>query len=199
MRKKDPRYEITEDLKEVLRDAVLDPESGKTKPKKTNSGSLPLSNLKEVLYSKYGGTAINMKTPKEQLTDASILEILGFSINDMVALIPDYYHAIDRGNARKLKEVLDKGFPVNYFNPVSGETALHSLAAGGARPAIRVLLTYENIDFLARDNQGRLSSEMAYLYGRDPALARLLGNKEVKQARAQGIKLTRRPAPKPEP
>ena len=172
MRKKDPRYEITEDLKEVLRDAVLNPYPGKTKAKKTNSGSLPLSNPPDVHFLKYSGITIDIEIPKGQETNSSILEILGFSINDMVALIPDYFHAIDRGNARRLKEVLDKGFPVNYFSPVSGETALHSLAAGGARPAIRVLLTYKNIDFLARDKMGRLSSELAYPYGNDPALAR---------------------------
>ena len=46
---------------------------------------------------------------------------------------------------------------------------------------------------LLRDKGGRLASELAYLFGQDPAAARLLGSKERKQAEAQGIKLTRRP------
>jgi len=58
---------------------------------------------------------------------------------------------------------------------------------------LRGLLKTGDCDFLLRDNRGRLPSEMAYLYGEDVAVARLLGNKERKQAKEQGIKLTRRP------
>jgi hypothetical protein len=57
---------------------------------------------------------------------------------------------------------------------------------------MRVLLAHKDCDFLVRDKQGRLPSEMAYLYGRDPALARLLGNKERKQAAEKRIDLARR-------
>lgn len=115
-------------------------------------------------------------------------------VRELTELRHDYYEAVARGNPHKLKQVLDKGFPINFQNPETDETALHSLAAGGARAAIRVLLAHADCDFLIRDKQGRLASELAYLYGRDPALARLLGNKERKQAQAQGIKLTHRPA-----
>lgn len=123
------------------------------------------------------------------ILDSEAVSSLG---SDLQELIPDFCMAIKHGNDQKLKEVFDKGFPVNF--PFISGTALHSLAAGRARPAIRVLLTYEDVNFIARDFKGRLPSELAYTVGHDPALARLLGNKERKQAAAEGIKLTRRPS-----
>ena len=43
-----------------------------------------------------------------------------------------------------------------------------------------------------RDRRGRLASELAYLYGEDPAMARLLGSKERKDAIATGRDVRRR-------
>ena len=103
--------------------------------------------------------------------------------------------AAETGNPIEVGAFIKHGFPVDYQDPQTGETALHIVAACQARKALRVLLKSEECDFLLRDNQGRLPSEMAYLYGRDPAVARLLSIKERKQAEAKGIKLTRRPPP----
>ena len=72
-------------------------------------------------------------------------------------------------------------------------TALHYLAGQAARPALRVLIKNDEVDYLIRDCRGRLPSKMAFVYGRDRALARLLRHKEAQQAREQGIKLTLRP------
>jgi hypothetical protein len=66
-------------------------------------------------------------------------------------------------------------------------------AATRARKVLRVLLDCGLCNFLLRDKGGRLASELAYLFGQDPAAARLLGVKERRQAEAQGIKLKRRP------
>lgn len=108
----------------------------------------------------------------------------------------EFLRACERGLPAAIRIFLNEGMPVNYQDSQTGQTALHAASATRAREAVRALLATGKCDFLIRDNKGRLSSEMAYLYGRDPALARLLGNKERKQAEAQGIKLTRRPAPK---
>lgn len=102
--------------------------------------------------------------------------------------------ACERGSPETLKIFIEAGMDVNYQDPLTGQTALHIASAAQARAVIRVLLIVDRCDFLIRDNKGRLPSELAYLYGRDPALARLLGSKERKQAEAQGIKLTRRPS-----
>lgn len=104
-----------------------------------------------------------------------------------------FLHAAERGNPEKIKVFVEEGFPLDFQDHQTGETALHIVAAGRARKALRELLKSDKLDFLIRDNQGRLASEIAYLYGRDPAVARLLRIKERKQAAAQGIKLTRRP------
>ena len=107
----------------------------------------------------------------------------------------EFLHACERGNPETIKIFLDCGMDVNYQDPQTGQAALHAASAARAREAVRVLLATGKCDYLIRDKKGRLPSELAYLYGRDPALARLLGNKERKQAEAQGIKLTRRPPP----
>ena len=73
----------------------------------------------------------------------------------------------------------------------TGETALHAAAGSRARPAIRVLVQHWP-DFLIRDRQGRLASELAYLYGEDPAMAHLLGIRERKNAIATGRDVRRR-------
>lgn len=112
-----------------------------------------------------------------------------------ILLGAEFLKTAERGNPGKLKVFLDGGFPVNYQDPTDGATALHILAAGGARKALRVILKSNKLDFCLRDKKERLVSEMAYLYGRDVAMSRLLGNKARKQAAAQGITLTRRPRP----
>ena len=47
-------------------------------------------------------------------------------------------------------------------------------------------------DFTLRDGQGRLASELAYLYGEDPAMARLLGRLERREAAQTGGVVRRR-------
>jgi ankyrin repeat protein len=92
-------------------------------------------------------------------------------------------------NARKLQLLLDQDAPVNYKDPSDKMTALHYIAAYRARPALRVLLKSGKCDFLIRDGQGRLPSQLAREFGRDDAMARLLLIKEIRQAQAQNIDL----------
>jgi ankyrin repeat protein len=91
-----------------------------------------------------------------------------------------------------LQTLIEKGVPVNFQETTTGATALHYTAAYAARPAFRVLMASSACDFLIRDRKGRLASEMAGVFGDDPAMARLLRIKERKQAQGQGIVLTRR-------
>lgn len=99
----------------------------------------------------------------------------------------------EQGQEGYVSVFLEEGFPVNYQHPDNGLSALHYAACSQARSVIKVLAKNEKCDFLLRDSSGRLPSEMAYLYGESPALARYLGLKEARQAEAQGIQLTRRP------
>jgi ankyrin repeat protein len=105
----------------------------------------------------------------------------------------EFLRAAEHANEPRLQAFIEGGFPVNWQEPETGQTALHLVAAFQARSALKLLLRTNALNFLLRDHEGRLASEMAYLYGNDVAMARLLGNKERKQAEAQGITLTRRP------
>jgi hypothetical protein len=117
----------------------------------------------------------------------------------MPSLGKEFLETAAWGDDRKIRVFVNTGFPMNYQDPKTGSTALHRAAACMARDVVRLLIKREQCNFLIRDNKGRLSSEMAYLYGHDPALARLLGIKERKQAEELGIKLTRRPLPEAKP
>jgi ankyrin repeat protein len=90
-------------------------------------------------------------------------------------------------DARKLQLLIDQNAPVNFVDVFAGATALHYTAAYRARPALRVLLKSGKCDFLLRDGEGRLPSQLAREYGHDDAMARLLMIKEIRQAQAQGI------------
>ncbi|MGA7178908.1 MAG: ankyrin repeat domain-containing protein [Thiobacillaceae bacterium] len=111
----------------------------------------------------------------------------------MNALGREFLKAAERGNAPMVGAFIEEGFPTNYQDRQSEETALHISAAVHARKVLRVLIESGLCNYLLRDKGGRLASELAYLFGHDPAVARLLGIKECKQAEAQGITLTRRP------
>ena len=116
---------------------------------------------------------------------------------DMNRLGREFLKAAERGNAPVVGAYIEEGFPVNYQDRQTQETALLISAGTTARKVLRVLLDCGLCNFLLRDKGGRLASEVAYLFGHDPAAARLLGTKERKQAEAQGVKLTRRPKTSP--
>jgi hypothetical protein len=116
---------------------------------------------------------------------------------DMTRLGREFLKVVERGYAPAVGAYIEEGFPVNYQDRQTGQTALHISAAVRARKVLRVLLDCGLCNFLLRDKGGRLASDLAYLFGRDPAVARLLDSKECKQAEAQGITLTRGPKTTP--
>jgi ankyrin repeat protein len=123
----------------------------------------------------------------------------GYRVNYM-ELGLEFVEAARECNAAKLQRLLDRNAPVNYPDPWDQATALHYIAAYRARPALRILLKSGKCDFLIRDGQGRLPSQLAREYGHDDAMARLLLIKEIRQAQARGIdpaSLYRRSARKP--
>ncbi len=99
----------------------------------------------------------------------------------------DFVEAARECHAAKLQRLIDRNAPVNFIDPHDRATALHYIAAYRARPALRVILKTGKCDFLIRDGQGRLPSQLAREYGHDDAMARLLLIKEIRQAQAQGI------------
>ena len=112
---------------------------------------------------------------------------------NIIRLLQRFLRAAEHGNEEKVDVFLEEGFPVNYQDLRTGQTALHITAARQARFAIRSLLKHEKTDYLLRDAQGRLPSDMAYRFGEDPALSRLLAIKQCKQTKRDGVWLTRWP------
>lgn len=106
------------------------------------------------------------------------------------ALYRDFFRAAEHGSARDVKAFLESGLDPNHCRPRLGDTVLHVAATCNARDVFRVLNASGKCDYLIRDRHGNLASTNAYLYGRNPALARLLSIKEKKQATEQGIPLT---------
>ena len=103
----------------------------------------------------------------------------------------EFIEAARDGDGDLVRAFMEEGFPMQFFDQRTRETALHAAAGSRARPAVRVLVQHWP-DFLMRDQHGRLASELAYLYGEDPAMAHMLGIKERKQAKAKGGDAVRR-------
>jgi ankyrin repeat protein len=109
------------------------------------------------------------------------------SQSEYMALGLELVEAARECNAAKLQQLIDRKAPVDYMDPVDRATALHYIAAYGARPALRVILKSGKGNFILRDGQGRMPSQLAREYGRDGAMARLLLIKEIREAQARGI------------
>jgi len=103
----------------------------------------------------------------------------------------DWLDAVRCGDAAAVRAYIEEGFPIGYRDRRTGENALHAAAGSQARTILRVLLP-RWAGFLVRDRQGRLASELAYLYGEDPAMARLLGTKERKEGESTSTVVRRR-------
>jgi hypothetical protein len=118
-----------------------------------------------------------------------ILHNLDLLADSFISLGEQFLSAAEDADPERLEALAAQGAPVNYHDPRNGLTALHYVAAQGARRAFRALLRIPGLDYLARDDQGRLASEMAGAYGRNLAMERLLFRKEIQQAREKGIPL----------
>jgi len=103
----------------------------------------------------------------------------------------DWLDAARCGDAAAVRAYIEEGFPIWYRDRRTGENALHAAAGSQARTILRLLLP-RWAGFLVRDRQGRLASELAYLYGEDPAMARLLGSKERKEGESTSTVVRRR-------
>jgi ankyrin repeat protein len=118
-----------------------------------------------------------------------ILRNLDLLADSFISLGEQFLAAAEDADPERLEALAAQGAPVNYHDPRNGLTALHYVAAQGARRAFRALLRIGGLDFLARDDRGRLASEMAGAFGQNLAMERLLFRKEIQEAREKGIPL----------
>lgn len=131
-----------------------------------------------------------LRAPSYELTAEEEALALVFQ-RTLIRLGREYIEAARDGDSDLVRAFIEEGFPITWSERRTGETALHAAAGSRARPSIRLLVQHWP-DFLMRDRQGRFASELAYLYGEDPAMAHLLGIKERKDAIATGREVRRR-------
>jgi hypothetical protein len=131
-----------------------------------------------------------LRAPSYELTAAEDALARAFQ-RTLFRLGREYIEAARDGDGDLVRAFMEEGFPITWSERRTGETALHAAAGSRARPAVRVLVQHWP-DFLMRDRQGRFASELAYLYGEDPAMAHLLGSKERKDGIATGRNVRRR-------
>lgn len=110
----------------------------------------------------------------------------------MARLGREWLDAARCGDITTMRAYAEEGFPVTYRDKRTGETAMHVAAGSQGRPVLRFLLPVWQ-GFTVRDRQQRLASELAYLYGEDVAMARLLGRKEREEAAQTSSVIRRRP------
>ncbi len=110
----------------------------------------------------------------------------------MARLGREYLDAARCGDTLTMRAYIEEGFPATYQDKRTGETAMHVAAGSQGRSVLRFLLPLWE-GFTVRDRQKRLASELAYLYGEDVAMARLLGRKEREEAAQTASVLRRRP------
>jgi hypothetical protein len=104
----------------------------------------------------------------------------------------DYLDAARCADIATMRAYIEEGFPATYQDKRTGETAMHVAAGSQGRSVLRFLLPLWE-GFTVRDRQQRLASELAYLYGEDVAMARLLGRKERQEAAQTASIIRRRP------
>lgn len=107
-------------------------------------------------------------------------------------LTESFFRAAEEGDVILVLAYLLEGFPANYQNEKTGETALHIAAAVNAVDVVRVLVSIGNCDYLLRDKRDRLAVELAISEADNWAIAKLLGKKSREQGKIQGVSVTRR-------
>ncbi len=88
-------------------------------------------------------------------------------------------------NGQEVKRLLDQGAPVNYRDKLTRATALHYAAGYNDVATVNIIMTHPGVEYLIRDRQGRLASELAEAV--NPELAQLIIDKEAEQAAVKKI------------
>ena len=131
----------------------------------------------------------SMRRQQIDLNKSRMVETLDKVINSVIDRGEQLITAAENAEPEQIDDLIKQGVFINYHDPRNGATALHYVAARGARPALRALLKSGELDFLAREDRGRLASTLAGTHGRDLAMERFLLTKAIRQARENGIPL----------
>ena len=95
--------------------------------------------------------------------------------------------SVKAADASGVKHCIEKTDVDVNFQDEDGMTALHYAASYNARPCLRILVNSGKCNYILKDKQGRYASELAFEYGKDYAVGRLLMMKEAQQATKEGV------------
>ncbi len=113
------------------------------------------------------------------------LEIESERMSDLgIQLIKAVKKPYDSGD--EVRQLLAQGAPVNYQEKNTEATALHLAAGYNDLGAVEAIMAQPEINYLIRDNQGRLVSELASKAG-NTELAEILIGKIKEQADSKGV------------
>ena len=105
----------------------------------------------------------------------------------------EFLYAVCEGNLPKVKQLIATVKNINLRVDGSGGTALHVVANYQLTDIFKVLRTRSDLDYLVKDNKGRLPSQVAMNSEEDVGLGALLMKKEREQARREGRDLQHTP------
>lgn len=99
----------------------------------------------------------------------------------------EFLYAVCEGDLHKVKQLIDAVKDINLRVSGSGGTALHVVAKYQLKDIFKILKTRSDLNYLVKDNEGRLPSQLAMNSDEDVALGTYLKRKEMQQARREGI------------
>lgn len=100
----------------------------------------------------------------------------------------NFFEAVNAADVERLEEDFSSlGDLINTREPETGATAMHYVAAYNMRFVFNWLVKQPGLDYLVRDNRGRLPSALAFEVANNPAMGRYLASKQNHQAQSQGI------------
>jgi hypothetical protein len=105
---------------------------------------------------------------------------------DKPGFIDMVFEAAKTGDAGTLERAVNTGADINLTDS-AGMTVLHHAIAHGAKACIRMLVASGKCNYLIRDNFGRLPSDVAFSWGTDIRIARMMAKLQRRQATRLGV------------
>lgn len=78
------------------------------------------------------------------------------------------------GNVSVVGQIATSSHSINFHDPKTGRAAIHEIADSGSRRLLKAFLKADGINYLAKDNNGQLASDIAQVGNRDRVIQRFL-------------------------
>lgn len=102
-----------------------------------------------------------------------------------IRLSQKMFEAVGNGNYRFLRQLISEGGDVNARDLAGDATLLHLAASLSAYQCLAVLVRSRRCNFLVRDKDGYLPSEVSFIFANDPKAGAFLARLEAQQIVAE--------------